>query len=70
MVENDEVNVTAYVRTYKDPTGVLWHNFSGYDRSTFCLDSFWQACANGDTGMIPRKKPGWWDYETRALLAI
>ena len=27
MVENDAVNVTAYVRTYKDPTGVLWHNF-------------------------------------------
>lgn len=27
MVENDAVNVTAYVRIYKDPTGVLWHNF-------------------------------------------
>jgi ubiquitin carboxyl-terminal hydrolase 7 len=31
MIENDEVNVTAYVRIYKDPTGVLWHNFNGYD---------------------------------------
>lgn len=31
MVENDAVNVTAYVRTYKDPTGVLWHNFNDYD---------------------------------------
>ena len=30
MVENDAVNVTAYVRIYKDPTGVLWHNFNGY----------------------------------------
>lgn len=29
MVENDAVNVTAYVRIYKDPTGVLWHNFNG-----------------------------------------
>ena len=28
MIENDEVNVTAYVRIYKDPTGVLWHNFN------------------------------------------
>ena len=30
MVENDAVNVTAYVRVYKDPTGVLWHNFNGH----------------------------------------
>ena len=28
MVENDAVNVTAYVRIYKDPTGVLWHSFA------------------------------------------
>lgn len=27
MVENEAVNVSAYVRIYKDPTGVLWHNF-------------------------------------------
>lgn len=27
MIENDTVNVTAYIRIYKDPTGVLWHNF-------------------------------------------
>ena len=27
MIEDDAVNVTAYLRTYKDPTGVLWHNF-------------------------------------------
>ncbi|KAL8810807.1 MAG: hypothetical protein Q9223_002107 [Gallowayella weberi] len=31
MVENDAVNVTAYVRIYKDPTGVLWHNFINYN---------------------------------------
>lgn len=27
MVENEAVSVTAYIRIYKDPTGVLWHNF-------------------------------------------
>jgi len=27
LVENDAVKVSAYVRIYKDPTGVLWHNF-------------------------------------------
>ena len=41
MVENDAVNVTAYVRIYKDPTGVLWHNFNKYVYSlyieTICL---------------------------------
>ena len=31
MVEGDAVNITAYVRIYKDPTGVLWHNFNGYE---------------------------------------
>ena len=27
MIENESVNITAYLRIYKDPTGVLWHNF-------------------------------------------
>lgn len=27
MVDNDAVNLTAYLRIYKDPTGVLWHKF-------------------------------------------
>lgn len=27
LVQNDEANITAYVRVVKDPTGVLWHNF-------------------------------------------
>ena len=31
MVEGDEVNVTAYIRIIKDPTGVLWHSFHNYD---------------------------------------
>ncbi|KAK4688080.1 ubiquitin carboxyl-terminal hydrolase 7, partial [Tremellales sp. Uapishka_1] len=30
-IENDEVEVTAFVRVLKDPTGVLWHNFVNYD---------------------------------------
>lgn len=30
MVENEAVNITAYVRQYKDPTGVLWHTFHKY----------------------------------------
>ncbi|KAL8997736.1 MAG: hypothetical protein Q9169_003065 [Polycauliona sp. 2 TL-2023] len=31
MVENEAVSVTAYIRIYKDPTGVLWHNFINYN---------------------------------------
>lgn len=27
LIDDDEVNITAYVRVVKDPTGVLWHNF-------------------------------------------
>lgn len=30
MVENDAVNMSAYIRIVKDPTGVLWHNFIKY----------------------------------------
>lgn len=29
-IENDEVEITAFVRVLKDPTGVLWHNFVKY----------------------------------------
>ncbi|KAL8657634.1 MAG: hypothetical protein Q9226_001719 [Calogaya cf. arnoldii] len=31
MVENEAVCVTCYIRVYKDPTGVLWHNFINYN---------------------------------------
>lgn len=31
LVQNDEANITAYVRVVKDPTGVLWHSFQNYD---------------------------------------
>jgi ubiquitin carboxyl-terminal hydrolase 7 len=27
LVQDDEAQVTAYVRVVKDPTGVLWHSF-------------------------------------------
>lgn len=30
LIENDSAKMTAYVRIYKDPTGVLWHNFNKY----------------------------------------
>ncbi|OBT97972.2 hypothetical protein VE01_03889 [Pseudogymnoascus verrucosus] len=31
LLQNGEANITAYVRVYKDPTGVLWENFLNYD---------------------------------------
>lgn len=31
LVENEECNMTAFVRIVKDETGVLWHNFQNYD---------------------------------------
>jgi ubiquitin carboxyl-terminal hydrolase 7 len=45
LVENDEVKITAFVRVYKDPTGVLWHNFEGYD-------------SKKETGMVGLKNQG------------
>ena len=26
-IEDESADVTAYVRVFEDPTGVLWHNF-------------------------------------------
>jgi len=31
LVEDEMVNLTAYVRVVEDETGVLWHNFTNYD---------------------------------------
>jgi ubiquitin carboxyl-terminal hydrolase 7 len=45
LVENDEAQLTAYVRIVKDPTGVLWHNFEGYD-------------SKKETGMVGLKNQG------------
>ena len=61
MVENDAVNVTAYLRIYKDPTGVLWHNFNkfvlappnhGYTNFKRSYDS------KIETGMVGLKNQG------------
>ncbi|KAI1615479.1 ubiquitin thiolesterase [Exophiala viscosa] len=45
LIENDEANLTAYIRIIKDPTGVLWHNFEGYD-------------SKKETGMVGLKNQG------------
>jgi len=31
LCENEQANITAYVRIVEDETGVLWHNFNNYD---------------------------------------
>lgn len=31
LIWDDKVNITAFVKVLKDPTGVLWHNFLDYD---------------------------------------
>jgi len=61
MVENDEVNISAYLRIYKDPTGVLWHNFIksvGQNREPDLSD--WAAVT------IQRRKQAWWASRTKA----
>ncbi|KAF1813874.1 ubiquitin carboxyl-terminal hydrolase-like protein [Eremomyces bilateralis CBS 781.70] len=45
LVENDTAKLTAFVRVYKDPTGVLWHNFVNYD-------------SKKETGMVGLKNQG------------
>ncbi|ORY19215.1 hypothetical protein BCR34DRAFT_621068 [Clohesyomyces aquaticus] len=45
MVENNNANITAYIRVLKDPTGVLWHNFVNYD-------------SKKETGMVGLKNQG------------
>lgn len=45
LVQDDEANVTAYVRVVKDPTGVLWHSFQDYD-------------SKKETGMVGLKNQG------------
>ncbi|ODV89308.1 hypothetical protein CANCADRAFT_137158 [Tortispora caseinolytica NRRL Y-17796] len=31
LIEHDSTNISAYIRIFKDETGVLWHNFINYD---------------------------------------
>ena len=65
MVENDAVNITAYVRIYKDPTGVLWHNFIKFV-APFTHPSYAKCVA----AMIPRSRQGWLDLRTKERPAI
>ena len=62
MVENDAVNATAYLRIYKDPTGVLWHNFNGYAFTDLGLGLFLLTPSSYDskkeTGMVGLKNQG------------
>lgn len=45
LIESDTANLTAYVKVLKDPTGVLWHSFEGYD-------------SKKETGMVGLKNQG------------
>jgi ubiquitin carboxyl-terminal hydrolase 7 len=45
MIEDNQANITAYIRVLKDPTGVLWHNFINYD-------------SKKETGMVGLKNQG------------
>lgn len=65
MVENDAVNVTAYLRIYKDPTGVLWHNFLKLVLS-LNRDAYAEICEV----TIRRKRPAWLVSRTKGLPAI
>jgi len=65
MVENDAVNISAYLRIYKDPTGVLWHNFiKSVGQSREREQSDWIAVT------IRRRKLAWWASRTKALHVI
>ena len=65
MIENDAVNVTAYVRIYKDPTGVLWHNFIKLVHARSRMIS-----AKLIKVTIPRRRLRWWASRTKGQLAI
>ena len=65
MIENDAVNVTAYLRIYKDPTGVLWHNFI-----KLVLASNGEIFAETYEVTIRRKRPAWLASRTKGQPAI
>lgn len=61
MVENDAVNVTAYVRIYKDPTGVLWHSFEklvGVGHRYLAMLTQASYNSKKETGMVGLKNQG------------
>ncbi len=55
MVENDAVNVSAYLRIYKDPTGVLWHNWI-----KLAVQPLPNLSAESSLVTTQRKKLVWW----------
>ena len=61
MVENDAVNCTAYVRVYKDPTGVLWHTFV-----KLVLNHCLKAVAEAWVVTIQNNRLAWLDSRTKA----
>ena len=65
MIENDAVNVTAYLRIYKDPTGVLWHNFIKLVLS-LTRKTFIKTCEV----TTRRKRPAWLASRIKGLPAI
>ena len=65
MIEDDTVNVTAYLRMYKDPTGVLWHNFN-----KLVVSLTRSACINTCQVTIRRQRPVWSASRTKGLPAI
>lgn len=59
LVEGDTAKVTAYVRVYKDPTGVLWHNFSKSVLITHLLDPCQDIQLTRTTATIPKRRLAW-----------
>lgn len=61
LVENNAVNVTAYLRILKDPTGVLWHNFVKLVSPV----TLQQTVADVVSVTTLRKKRAWLDLKTK-----
>lgn len=68
LVENDAANVTAYVRVYNDPTGVLWHNFVKLDSPDSSIKFYYPT--DNKLVMIPRRKLDTLVLKTREPHAI
>ena len=59
--QNEDANITAYVRVVKDPTGVLWHSFQEYVPPSIDREKS-HSCSSYDskkeTGMVGLKNQG------------
>jgi ubiquitin carboxyl-terminal hydrolase 7 len=63
LVQDEEANVTAYVRVVKDPTGVLWHSFQKCVFSPETLGNirgspFLSYDSKKETGMVGLRNQG------------